>query len=560
MVRRKYHLSVFVALICTTYPASAQSSGDPFATVAEQRRHDATELAEPQQANAGSQNQLAPVIIADIDRIPATPDPSSGNAVIIGAVDVQSSALLSPILLAGSYERFIGEAATGERLTALASSVAGAARAEGYIFASVEVPRQSVKVGVVTVRLDLGAIDEVRIIGSSNRRLRQILEALVGPATQAAILEQQLLLAADLPGISVTKTDYGRDTGKGVLTVTVRETRSQGYVSIDNYGPDTLGPTRVQTQLRYSSLLLDDDSVSMTMISTAAQPSELAFVNVRYARTLGDGNHVLGIAGSAGRTRSGGPQRPSDYRGRNRYAAIFYSKSLRRSRDFNLWLNGELAYLDVQQTQAGTMFQNDEIATATVNFVANQRVGSGRIYGGFGVTRGLGILGASEAGDPLNSRANADGTFTTANVWVNAILDFGGGFGARVAGNGQISSEPLLSPYELAVGGPYFGRGYDFSEKFGDEGVTGLVELRKEFRHLSRALDWLQFYGFADGGIVNEIGLGLGDGSLLSAGGGVRASVGSLNLDLQAAAPINKIRFESQNRSPKVTFQVGANF
>ncbi|MEP6345505.1 MAG: ShlB/FhaC/HecB family hemolysin secretion/activation protein, partial [Parasphingorhabdus sp.] len=150
--------------------------------------------------------------------------------------------------------------------------------------------------------------------------------------------------------------------------------------------------------------------------------------------------------------------------------------------------------------------------------------------------------------------------FTKANIWVNAILNMGDGFGMRLAGNGQIASRPLLAANEIAIGGPYFGRGYDFSERFGDEGVLGLAELRKEFKDMTNWLDWLQLYGFVDGGYVFNIGTGFGDGTLASAGGGIRAQLGKIDFGIEAATPLTDDRFESGDKSPKINAQVGIRF
>ncbi|MEP2552318.1 MAG: ShlB/FhaC/HecB family hemolysin secretion/activation protein, partial [Marinomonas sp.] len=205
-------------------------------------------------------------------------------------------------------------------------------------------------------------------------------------------------------------------------------------------------------------------------------------------------------------------------------------------------------------------FQDDRITTASLNFAGNANIGIGRIYGGIGVTQGLGVLGASEAGDPMNSRSNADGTFTKANAWVNTLIDIGDTFGLRLAANAQIASAPLLASEEMGLGGAYFGRGYDFSENYGDEGIIGLAEFRMGFSNVTDWLDWVQLYSFVDGGYVNHIGTGFGDGSLSSAGGGLRAQIGKFDLGAEVAKPISDDRFESGDKSPKVNMQVGVRF
>lgn len=546
-VYRVFPLGFTAGFLCTASIAAAQQTANPFDSVGENQSIPA----------AAQQDVQVQTQIVD-NTVQA--GPSNASDTTIGAVNVQAPAGIPLAPMASEYETFIGQSASSDVLAQLANAVSRSARDQGYIFASVEIPAQAVRMGVVSVNLDPGPIHEVRIVGSDSRRLRRILDQLVCDAAQSAILERQLLLAGDLPDITVQNTRYVREEGKGILVVTVREQKARGYAALDNHGPSTLGPVRARLQLDISGLLQDSDVLTTSVTSTFAQPDELAYISARYAMTLGNGGTVVGISAAAGRTKSGGPLSAFDFRGRNRYAAVFASHSLKRSNNLNAWLNAELAYLEVQQSRARNQFQDDDIVTASINFSGNAKIGSGRIYGGVGVTQGLGILGASRRGDPLNSRSDAGGTFTKANFWVNSILNFGGGFGMRLAANAQIASRPLLSAQEISLGGPYFGRGYDFSERFGDEGVLALAEFRKDFNQPTPWLNWLQLYGFVDGGHVSHIGDGFGDGTLASAGAGMRAQLGRVDMGFEAAAPLNEDRFESGDQSPRINVQLGVQF
>jgi len=548
-VRPQMKIAIWGLLVVCSSSVFAQQDGNPFESVSNQG--DWT-VGVP-----SGDDEVTPGIATD-QAVKASD--TETTSITIGAVNVTASPQISADVLAGSYERFIGQEADEDLLRELAGAVSSAARSQGYIFASAQIPPQSVNIGVVEVLLDPGAIDEVRIVGSGNRKLRKILEELVGPAALSHQVERQLLLAGDLPGITLLKSNYLRESGRGVLVVTVREEKEKGHIALDNFGPETLGPVRARLDLDLAGLLTNSDVLTTSVISSILQPKELTYIYSRYAMTLGDGGTVVGLAGAAGRTHSGGNLSDLGFRGRNRYASVFVSHALKRSNDVNLWLNAEFAYLDVEQSQRGFPFQDDQIATAALNFAGNYNIGIGRIYGGVGVTQGLGILGASKSGDPLNSRSDASGKFTKANFWINSILNMGDGVGMRLAGNAQISSRPLLSAQEIAIGGPYFGKGYDFSERFGDEGVLGLAELRKEFNDVNEWLDWFQLYAFVDGGHVSNHGTGIGDGSLLSAGGGLRSQIGRFDLGIELAAPIGNDRFESGDRSPKFNLQIGLRF
>ena len=553
-MRAQLKIIMLTLLVAYSSQSLAQPAGNPFESVSDNGEWT---LGVPTGNDVvAPMTTVQPIVVPDT----SARQSSDSSSITIGAVSVNSANQISGDILASSYEKFIGQTASQDMLRDLATAISEAARNRGYIFASAQVPSQSVKIGVVEVLLDPGAIDEVRIIGSKNSRLRTILNRLECKAALSHVVERQLLLAGDLPGIKLLNSKYVHEDGKGVLVVTVREDKSKGYIALDNYGPETLGPVRARLNLDLTGLLTDSDVLTTNVISSALQPKELTYINTRFAMTLGNGSTVVGISGAAGRTRSGGNLANFNLTGRNRYASLFSSHALKRSNDFNLWLNAELAYLDVEQSRDGILFQDEQIATAALNFSGNYDLGFGRVYGGVGVTQGLGILGASQRGDPLNSRENGGGEFTKANFWINSILSMGDGFGMRLAGNAQIASRPLLSPHEISIGGPYFGKGYDFSERFGDEGALGLAELRKEFNDINGWLDWFQLYAFVDGGYVSNIGTGFGDGTLASAGGGLRSQIGKIDVGIEAAAPLNSNRFESDDRSPSINVQVGLRF
>ena len=553
-MRAQLKIIMLTLLVAYSSQSLAQPAGNPFESVSDNGEWT---LGVPTGNDVvAPMTTVQPIVVPDT----SARQSSDSSSITIGAVSVNSANQISGDILASSYEKFIGQTASQDMLRDLATAISEAARNRGYIFASAQVPSQSVKIGVVEVLLDPGAIDEVRIIGSKNSRLRTILNRLECKAALSHVVERQLLLAGDLPGIKLLNSKYVHEDGKGVLVVTVREDKSKGYIALDNYGPETLGPVRARLNLDLTGLLTDSDVLTTNVISSALQPKELTYINTRFAMTLGNGSTVAGISGAAGRTRSGGNLANFNLTGRNRYASLFSSHALKRSNDFNLWLNAELAYLDVEQSRDGILFQDEQIATAALNFSGNYDLGFGRVYGGVGVTQGLGILGASQRGDPLNSRENGGGEFTKANFWINSILSMGDGFGMRLAGNAQIASRPLLSPHEISIGGPYFGKGYDFSERFGDEGALGLAELRKEFNDINGWLDWFQLYAFVDGGYVSNIGTGFGEGTLASAGGGLRSQIGKIDVGIEAAAPLNSNRFESDDRSPRINVQVGLRF
>ena len=490
----------------------------------------------------------------------ANVQPLDVSEIQIGAVHVVGATHLEPGAFADIVERHIGLTTDANGLQALARAMAERARERGYIFSSAAVPKQDVNIGIIRVDLDEGAVDEVQISGSNNGHLRRVLDDLLGKAVPRARVERQLLLAGDIPGITILSTRYARENGRGVLFVQAKERRARGSAFIDNAGSPDFGPVRARLEFELNGLLDSDDRLSISVVATPAQPRELTFVATRYSNIIAANGTQIAISAAAGRTHATDKAAAFEAVGHSRYLAASISTPLIRSNDANIWLSGEIAYLTVDQDFMTLAFQRDDIVTVTLSGSGSIRMAGGRLHAGLDFTRGLGILGATSSGDPFASRADGSGEFTKAQAWLNWSGKLGGGLTLRIAALGQIASRPLLGAQEIGLGGPGFGRAFDFSERFGDQGVMGLVELRRRFDAPLHGIDWAQPYVFVDGGYIDNLRGGFGGGTLLSAGSGLRAGIGEAEMGFELALPIQTGPSGTGYKSPEVNFSVGYRF
>jgi hemolysin activation/secretion protein len=492
--------------------------------------------------------------------LPAVLSDMNGAGLFVGAVNVEGGREVPRDVFAPIIEPFLGKQADAADLQKMARAVANAARERGYLFASAIVPEQTVDSGMVTVRLDAGTVDRVQIKGSNNAKLRRILNRIVGPAVRKEDFERQLLLAGDLPGIVIVSTRYVREANGATLFVEVREDHFAGTVGLDNYGSQELGPARARLRLDLAGLLDDGDQLTTQIVLTPLQPKELAYGSARYQITLPSGATQIGIAGAVGKTKPGGAALAGRLRGESLYGAIYVNQAILRTNRSSWWINGEFAYLRVNQDFDGSPRQQDRIATLTLSTTASTKLAGGRLWGGFGVVQGLPLGNVTRGNDPTASRQDGSGVFTKATAWVNWTGNLSKMLSLRVAANGQLASRPLLSAQEIGVGGSGFGRGYDFSERFGDNGVIGLVEIREQFDDLLPGVDWVQVYQFADGGYVENMAGGFGSGTRWSAGAGLRAALGKMTIALELAFPLNAPRSDGNSKSPRVNLSVAQDF
>ncbi len=260
----------------------------------------------------------------------AAAETGTREGLFVGAVNVEGGREIPRTAFAPVIEHFIGKQAAAPDLQAMARAVATAARERGYIFASAMVPEQVVDAGAVTVRLDAGAVDRVRIVGSTNSRLRRTLDLIRGPAVRRDVLERQLLLAGDIPGITVVSTRYVREAGGATLIVEVVEDHVSGSVGLDNYGSKDLGPARLRLRLDLTGLLNDGDQLTTQLVVTPLQPKELAYGSVRYSIGIGGATRV-GVAAAVGTTKPGDAFSAGRITGESLYGVIFVNHALLRS-------------------------------------------------------------------------------------------------------------------------------------------------------------------------------------------------------------------------------------
>ncbi|NJS15149.1 MAG: ShlB/FhaC/HecB family hemolysin secretion/activation protein [Sphingopyxis sp.] len=496
----------------------------------------------------------------------ASADNASANdaatpSVRIGSVLVETSAAVDHAMFETAIERFLGKDATSQELARLAQEIAEVARTRGMVLASAYVPRQQVELGIVKIILQTGAIDEVRIEGSANRALRELLDPLVGTTIMRDELERRLMLANNIPQIAVDRTELLVEGNRQVLLVKVKERRKlRGSLVADNYGSNNIGPYRARLGVTGVAVFDASDSANVTFRTNPADPEELAAASVSYNLGLDDNGTraELSAGWSASEIAARGlrPRREA----RSQYAALSITHPLRRSRTTNLWLDGEFEYLKVEQESLNALLQSDTVVTLSVGVSSSVKVGKGWLRAGVQLRQGLDMLASNRSGDPLSSRRDADGQFTMGRFWTNWSGKVAGDMTMRVAVTGQIASEPLLSSEELGVGGAYSGRGFDFFERSGDQGVLAMAELGYQFDKPLRGIKRLQPYVFLDGGYVHNLRSGFGGGSLMSAGGGLRGDVGPVEFQLEAAVPIHDAGAGTAPDDTKVNFQLGVEF
>lgn len=486
----------------------------------------------------------------------ATTAPASG-AIDVGAITFEGLRDLTERDFSDIVARYIGRSLSADELSRLTDEIGSRARDRGYVFASASIKPQRLSAGVLKVRYDPGVVEAIRIEGDDDPAVRAALAPLIGKPARMTEVERRLLIAGDIDGITILRSAFVREDGRGTLVVKTHATKSRIRTVLENDSTGPIGPEQLRLDADINGVLASDDAITLTYVTTPFEPDELQYVRTGYSKRVGHDGTEVAAAVSASSTRPGAYLDAFDISGDSVSATLSVLHPLHRRRDASLWFGGNLSLRDVEQFRAGERRRRDRIFAVRVSVNGNMQAAGGILRGTLTLSRGLDGLGATRAGDPMASRDDADGTFTTLLGWADWTRPLGGGVSLRLAAQAQASSAPLLVAEEIGIGGSAFLRGYDYSERSGDQGYMGLAELRYDWRNPLGLGRKAQLYGFIDGGRVTNLGGGFGGGGLVSGGGGVRADVSSsIDANVEVAVPLAGPRYETDNHDPRLNLRV----
>lgn len=484
------------------------------------------------------------------------------STLAVGSVVIDGLEALNRSDFAATIEPFIGRNLERTELRKLTDAIADVARKRGFLLATAWIPEQALVGGMLRVRVDEGTIDDIRVEGSDDPAIRAQLSRLIGqrPIT-LAVLQREVLLADDLPGVWIRSTRFETENQRRVLVVDARREDFGGAVAVSTDGTRPVGPVRARIDLNANGLISPRDRVDLSYSMTPLDPDELTFFSARYSVIINSAGTQAGLFGSYSQTEPGAYLADRELQGEAWQGGIRMRHPLLRTQKRSLWLEASGELQNLRQDSSGTLAREDRITLARLGLYGFAPFAGGTFQGRATVSQGLGIIGATELGDPLASRTDAPDDFTTLLWWLNWRRGIAPRVSLSLGASGQFSTAPLLIGESFALGGNAFLRGYDFAQRVGDQGIAGSAELRYDWADALGAVRNVQLYAFADGGTVTNLGDGVGGGTLASSGGGLRADITRyLDLDLELAVPLSEPRYDTGDNSPRINLRVVQSF
>lgn len=500
----------------------------------------------------------------------AAPEGAEAITTEINAIEVEGSTVYDSETLKGYYGDLIGQRVPVSRVFDAARAITDRYRADGYILSRAFVPEQRVTDGRFVIRVIEGYVSEVVVQGDVGPVREQVLAFVQHitehrPANRRDI-ERYLLLARDLPGISLNGTFRAAvgSAGARQLVVTVARVPINGLVAYDNRGSRFIGPGEITGLVDFNSFTEFGEQLQLIYFNTLSITQPTLFTRLRSTDEqrfgqatgsfrVGDDGLVLRVFAGAGPSAPGFTLEPLRFYSDLQIAGAALTYPIIRSRRENLSVTGQFDVLN-SSTRTG----DDQLLTSETALRVFRLTFAGDLVDGWDGTntaaftyhRGVDFLDATGSGTiPLSPRAGARSAFDKitfdATRTQKIFYDENGAFSGYVAVTGQYSTTVLYPPEQLRLGGFGFGRGYFNGRLVGDHGVAGTVEARYDL-----ATGWTidgqpfipQIYGFYDvGRIWSKADGEIGTRSLSSAGLGLRSSVGSsLQIELEVARPLTQ--------------------
>ncbi len=522
------------------------------------RAQDALDRVAPTGGPRESMPEDAVVPASGVEADPVRAAVVSRKALLVGAVTLRGLQVLGPGDFADILATRVGQTLGPDELAALATAIAERAREKGLAFSTAAIGPQRLQNGILTVDVDEGRIDELRFEGPSHEAVRAALTPLAdGRPARIAEVERRLLIAGDVDGVSISNSRFFRENGRGILLVRIAQDRVAARVALSNEGTKPLGPVQMRIDVDLNGLFASDDSITLTWSATPTQPKELQFARIRYSKRINRDGTEIALTASGSLARPGAYLDRLNLESRSWFVGASVLQPLTRRRAESLWLEAELGVRDLRQWRDSNKVRHDRITAGRLTLYGYGNLAGGRLRVSTTLSRGLGILGSSRPRDGLSSRYDADGTFTSLSAWADWTRNLGGDFSVRLAAQSQLASQPLLITEETSLGGTGFLRGYDWSERTGDQGAMAQAELRYSRDRPLGMMRRAQLYTFLDGGRVQNLKGGFGGGALASAGGGVRMDLTRrMGANVELAVPLSGPRYDTGDRSSKLVFRL----
>jgi hemolysin activation/secretion protein len=502
-----------------------------------------------------------------IEALPTEPPGLAyGPPVTITQVAVEGVTVYPAPEIAALVQGLPGAAVPFSRIDAARQDILRRYRADGYVLSTVSASYDATS-GRLRFLITEGHIASVRLdgdIGPAGTQVLRFLNRLTEqPVTDAATLERYLLLAQDVPGVTLHAVLQPSTEQPGALNLIAQVGRQavSGLIATDNRASPLTGPIETLTGISLNSFTEFGEKTEVSIYHT--WPNSQTFGQASFQTFVGSSGLTMEIYGGAGASVPTGPLAALQYNGVTQVFGAKASYPVIRSRKqtLNTWLafDGIESSIDTNTgtgAPALTSYDSLRIARLGANYALSDLwAGDERpAVNGASVrlSKGMDILGATTNGGAATAPRPGEQTnllkfdFQLSRTQTLFYPWQGASVGLMGLLTGQWSNSILPPSEQFYLGGAQFTRGYYSGQVAGDKALASTIELQ-----LNTGIDLSrfglgteissQFYAFYDWGEVWQNQSGTLAPRIASAGGGVRIQATRyVEVDFEGAARFNR--------------------
>lgn len=413
----------------------------------------------------------------------------------------KDNTLIDSKTLEAALASYMNRPVSFTELQAAADAIVDYHAAQGWLVRTL-LPKQDITNGVVTIQVIEAVFGKFQLTGSPKRVALQRIERIVqrqvqtGNALSLKDLERALLIADDLPGVSVSgRLVAGQEDNQTDVALAVTdEPLLYGEASLDNLGSRSTGDQRASLSAMLNSPMKQGDQLSLYAMHTQG----IDFARLGLALPAGDTGLRVGLSASDLRYTI---VQGFEGSGSATTVGINASYPLIRSRARNLNATLNLDQMRFDNLGVGgvtsTHYQVSNLSLGLSANLTDAWHSGGMSNASLTLTHGSVNLDGSPNQASDARTAQAQGAFNKWRYSLSRTQNLSEGTSLYGALTGQLANKNLDSSEKFYLGGPYGVRAYPNNEGGGSEGHLLSLELR-------RALPYnLLLSGFYDLGQVS---------------------------------------------------------
>ena len=306
-------------------------------------------------------------IIPELDPLSA-PGAADEFTFRLGAVHVIGNTVIDDDELRPVYEEWIGAEVTIGEVFAIANRMTALYGERGYPLTRAIVPAQEIDAsGAVEVRIVEGFVNLVTIGGAAepNPVLQHYARRLEAERPiRGRTLERSLLLADDLPGISVRavlRRSQDAPGGTDVVLQVEEDRPFSAFITVDNRGSRAVGRVQLDATGVFDNLLHPNSRTTVRLVNASAN-DELVFATAEHLGVLGGAGTTWRAALKVSRSAPGTASLTAiELESRSSTGLVELRHPVLRSRPLNLEAYGALEARNARTRVLGAALHRDRI-------------------------------------------------------------------------------------------------------------------------------------------------------------------------------------------------------